>query len=105
MIPAGFLLHERKFQSVHEEFLRYINGMVPLLHKEKTLLPLVADDEKQYAMQLTKSYLQFIALDAGTIPSVQLKHSYVDMAQLLVRFQCMLLACGNYSIRALKLTI
>ena len=46
VIPAGFLLHERKFQSVHEEFLRYISEMVPLLHKEKTLLPLVADDEK-----------------------------------------------------------
>ena len=46
VIPAGFLLHERKFQSVHEEFLRYISKMVPLLHKEKTLLPLVADDEK-----------------------------------------------------------
>ena len=46
VIPAGFLLHERKFQSVHEEFLRYISEMVPLLHKEKTLLPLVADDKK-----------------------------------------------------------
>ena len=34
VIPAGFLLHERKFQSVHEEFLSHISEMVPL-HKEK----------------------------------------------------------------------
>lgn len=46
VIPAGFLLHERKFQDVHEKFLRYISEMVPSLHKENNLLPLVADDEK-----------------------------------------------------------
>ena len=43
VIPAGFLLHEWKFQSVHEEFLSYITKMDPMLHKEKNM---VADDEK-----------------------------------------------------------
>ena len=46
VIPARFLLHERKFQTVHEEFLRLISEKVPLLHRQENLLPLVADDEK-----------------------------------------------------------
>ena len=54
VIPAGFLLHERKFQTVHEEFLQYIYKTVPLLQKEKTLLPLVADDEKAICNAIDK---------------------------------------------------
>jgi len=47
-------LHERKFQTVHEEFLQYIYKTVPLLQKEKTLLPLVADDEKAICNAIDK---------------------------------------------------
>ena len=54
VIPAGFLLHERKFQGVHEEFLSCISEMVPLLHKEKNILPLVADDEKAICNAIDK---------------------------------------------------
>ena len=54
VIPAGFLLHERKFQSVHEEFLRHISEKVPLLRREENLLPLVADDEKAICNAIDK---------------------------------------------------
>ena len=36
IIPAAFMLHERKFQSAHEEFMKYISMKVPALSKPCT---------------------------------------------------------------------
>lgn len=45
VIPAIFLLHERKFQKVHEEFMKYIADAVPKLVNGEITVPLVIDDE------------------------------------------------------------
>ena len=42
--PALFLIHERKFQSVHETFFRVAVEKVPSLAKE--VYPIVTDEEK-----------------------------------------------------------
>ena len=39
------MLHERKFQFAHEEFMKYINMKVPSLSKLKRPIPIVTDDE------------------------------------------------------------
>ena len=45
VIPAAFMLHERKFQSAHEEFIKFINLKLPSLSKLKSPIPIVTDDE------------------------------------------------------------
>ena len=42
VIPAAFMLHERKF---HEEFMNFINLKLPSLSKLKEPIPIVTDDE------------------------------------------------------------
>lgn len=45
VIPAFFLLHERKFKHIHEEFMQCIANLVPNLVKGVKTVPLVIDDE------------------------------------------------------------
>jgi len=45
VIPAFFLIHERKFQSCHEELMLEIARLVPNLVSGKRIIPLVTDDE------------------------------------------------------------
>lgn len=45
VIPALFLIHERKFQTVHEEFMQQLAQLVPSLVKGKHTISLVTDDE------------------------------------------------------------
>ena len=45
IIPAAFMLHERKFQSAHEEFMKYISMKVPSLSKLERPIPIVTDAE------------------------------------------------------------
>ena len=45
MIPAAFMLYERKFQSAHEELMKFINLKIPSLSKLKSPIPIVTDDE------------------------------------------------------------
>ena len=45
VIPALFLIHERKFQDVHEYLMCHVAKLVPSLVKGKKLIPLVTDDE------------------------------------------------------------
>ena len=44
-IPAAFLIHERKFQASHEEFIKFISASIPSLAKLKEPVPIVTDDE------------------------------------------------------------
>ena len=46
VIPAVFLIHERKFQNVHEECFQQVAKLVPNLVTGKVKVPLVTDDEK-----------------------------------------------------------
>ena len=45
VIPGFFLIHERKFQSCHEELMREIAKLVPSLVNGKKNIPLVTDEE------------------------------------------------------------
>ena len=44
VIPAAFLLHERKFQEHHKEFFSICHKLVPLL--KKTTKPFVTNEER-----------------------------------------------------------
>ena len=44
-IPAAFVVHERKFQSVHEEFMKFVSQQLPALSTVKVSVPIVVDDE------------------------------------------------------------
>ena len=45
VIPCFFHIHERKFQSCHEELMREIAKKVPSLVKGRRDIPLVTDEE------------------------------------------------------------
>ena len=45
VVPALFLIHERKYQRVHEAFLDCLAELVPNLKKGKCNVPLVTDEE------------------------------------------------------------
>ena len=45
VIPAFFLIHERKFQTSHEELMKDVANLVPGLLRGKKKIPLVTDDE------------------------------------------------------------
>lgn len=45
VIPVLFLIHERKFQSVHEEFMQHVSELVPCLVKGKKKIAMVTDEE------------------------------------------------------------
>ena len=45
IMPIAFLIHERKFQSAHEELMKHVSVVVPSLSKSKTPIPVVTDDE------------------------------------------------------------
>ena len=45
VISVLFLIHERKFQNVHEEFIKQVAKLVPCLVNGKKTIPLVTDEE------------------------------------------------------------
>ena len=45
VIPAAFLIHERKFQACHEELMLHLLKAVPALSQSTHSVPLVTDDE------------------------------------------------------------
>ena len=45
VIPALFLIHERKFQSVHEQFMQCLAKLIPSLVRGKNNVPFVTDQE------------------------------------------------------------
>ena len=44
-IPCLFLIHERKFQSCHEEFMAQLTELVPTLVNGKQIIAMVTDNE------------------------------------------------------------
>ena len=45
VIPVAFLLHERKFQIAHTEFMAHLKEEIPSLSTAKLPVPIVVDDE------------------------------------------------------------
>jgi hypothetical protein len=77
IMPVAFLIHERKFQSAHEELMKHISVVVPSLSKSKTPIPVVTDDELGCVMQSTSTYLASPVLSAGTTPSTLSRYSSI----------------------------
>ena len=48
VMPAIFLIHERKLKSSHEELMKIVAKEVPSLLNGKNITPLVTDDEKGF---------------------------------------------------------
>ena len=45
MIPAAFVIHERKFESVHNEMMSHMRSLLPSLQKPHSLIPNVVHSE------------------------------------------------------------
>ena len=45
VVPVAFMLHERKFQTAHEEFMKFVNLQLPSLSKLKDPVSIVTDEE------------------------------------------------------------
>ena len=45
VIPAAFLIHERKYQSVHEIMMSHMKTQIPSLQKLQSPIPIVVDSE------------------------------------------------------------
>ena len=52
VVPAAFLIHERKFHEYHETFFKQCTLLVPTL--QKTRKPIVTDDEKGIVASIQK---------------------------------------------------
>ena len=48
VIPAAFLIHERKFQSCHSGLMSYLKKEIPSLSKVDIHLRIVVDDEAAF---------------------------------------------------------
>ena len=45
IVPALFLIHERKFSAMHMELLNHLRDIAPVLKKQSNQIPFVTDDE------------------------------------------------------------
>lgn len=45
VLPALFLIHERKLQTTHEEFMKHVSKVIPSLTNSQLKIPIVTDDE------------------------------------------------------------
>ena len=55
VVPAAFLLHERKFESAHEIFMSMIKKGLPSLMNLKSPIPIVTDDEQGVCNAIDKT--------------------------------------------------
>ncbi len=62
VIPALFLIHERKFKSVHEQFMKCLSQLVPTLVKGDMVIPLVTDEEVGINSVSAGMHCKFVAL-------------------------------------------
>lgn len=60
--PVAFLIHERKFQCAHEEFMNHIGAVIPTLSKSSTTIPIVTDDEQGMCNAIDKHLPNLIRL-------------------------------------------
>jgi hypothetical protein len=62
VVPALFLIHERKFQSVHEQVMKCLAKAVPNLVKGKIKVPFVTDEEEGISNAIEKHLPNVIRL-------------------------------------------
>ena len=57
VMPAFFLIHERKFKAVHCEFMKVVSEMVPSLRRGLQKIPMVADNEEGICQAIDEQLL------------------------------------------------
>ena len=55
VVPAAFLLHERKFECTHEDFMTLVKKELPALNNLKSPIPIVTDDEQGVCNAIDKT--------------------------------------------------
>ena len=66
VIPAAFLIRERKFPAAHEELMKFVSLIVPSLSKVKEPVPVVTDDEVGICQAIDKCLsLEFTIIDCS----------------------------------------
>jgi len=55
VIPAAYLLHERKFETAHEAFMTFIMEKLSSLNNVQAPIPIVTDDEKAVCNSIHKT--------------------------------------------------
>ena len=62
VVPAAFLLHERKFESTHENFMSLVKKELPSLVSIKSPIPIVTDDEQGVCNAIDKTLVGVIRI-------------------------------------------
>jgi len=55
VIPAAYLLHERKFETAHEAFMTFIKAKLSSLSNVQAPIPIFTDDEKAVCNSIDKA--------------------------------------------------
>ena len=63
VMPAFFLIHERKFKSFHSELLKIVCEMVPSLHIASKKVPLVSDCEEGICQAIDTHLLKCCSIE------------------------------------------
>ena len=86
-IPVSFLLHERKLESSHEEFMKFISSKFPIVSESHHSLKfsLVTDEERAICSAIDK-WLPAYAV--GTTHFQQLDFGSGNMEHYQQKFQC-----------------
>ncbi len=110
VMPAIFIIHELKFQSVHEHLMQYLAKMVPTLVEGRRIVPLVTDEEigKYYYSPTYKVIsLSFLYLNKKPSPSVGCNSNMLLCITFIQAIEKHLpkvirLHCWNHTINAVK---
>ena len=65
VMPLAFMVHERKFQKCHEQFLDLVKTKIPRLEKKN--VPIITDREAGIVNAFTKMLPNSQLLISGTI--------------------------------------
>ena len=68
IVPVCFLLHERKYESAHEELMKYVATKCPTLANSgnETKIPIVTDEEHTICLSIDKWLRGFAGLSSHT---------------------------------------
>lgn len=62
VIPAAYLLHERKFETAHKAFMTFIKKNLSSLSNVQSLVPIVTDNEKAVCNAIDKTLTGVVRL-------------------------------------------
>ena len=101
-----FLLHERKFECVHDTFTAFIRKELPSLSDVTTPIPIVSDDERGICNAIDRHLTGVVRVSCWNHIINAAKVWLRKHEQSLMKFQCMYQICENCFINQLtRLTL